>query len=124
MPLKLEDAWSVKYDLESLKKWASIRAEGTPQFLINGTYYTDSLPEASLGILAVLKENFCRTKMAQIAVELRNKGVVVELDFDFDAHLSAEETAKLAREQAAASLEAAERENNSRKNDYPDPDSD
>lgn len=126
MPLKLENAWSVRYKLESLSEWEK-RREGNPQFLIGGTYYTDALPEVSIGLLETIKENLCRTKMAEIAVELRQIGVIVELDFDFDAHLSAMEMARLAEEQRRESIAVAAEE--SREGGFddrhlPDPDSD
>lgn len=105
MTLKLEDAWSVKYKLESLQEWDARRQNADVHIMMGGRYYTDEISESSRALLATIKENFCRTKMAEIAVELRQKGVTVELDFDFDEHLSAMEMARLAEEQRVASIQ-------------------
>ncbi len=74
--MKLSDRDEVIALLEAAKTWEGLRS-GTPQFVINGTYFTDDLDEDEEARLDKLKHEYLDRKVRAIYERLAKLGVIV-----------------------------------------------
>lgn len=102
--VQIKDTSAIRVHLEYLREWND-RRQHKIGFTLNGRYVEGDLAPEHTGMLEVVREDFCRGKVAEHAVELLNLGVRVELDFDPEEFLSAKAFSRLATEEKAKAIQ-------------------
>lgn len=107
LKVRLQDASAIRANLEYLRTWND-RRQFKIGFTLNGLYLEGDLEPEHISMLEAVREDFCRGKVAEFAVELIRLGVHVDLDFDPEAFLSAKAFAKAVEEAKAKAIEKSE----------------